>query len=282
MQSEVPSDPRRAAAYMVAASFSFAAMAALVRVASTGSSVFTTVFVRSAVIAVLMLIVVRARGGGVRFVNHRLLFVRAVCGFLAMLCYFWALGNARLADAITLQYTSPLFVAAMAPFAVGEKVRGSTVGWLLFGFLGVGMVVQPEGEIGAGALAALASAALAAVAYLAVRWLRQTDHPDAIVLYFALFSMLCSSPASIGLVRDPPSPEELAALLGVGLFAAGGQVGMTRAYRYGEAAVVSGFSYATVALGVVIGAAVFGEPPSALSLVGASVVAAAGVALARS
>lgn len=281
MDAPRPDDPRRAALYMLVASTSFAAMAATVRVASAGSSLGATVFVRSLVIGVAVFLLLRARGIPVRWVNHRLMFVRDVAGFGAMLCYFWALANAPMADAVTLQYTSPLFVAMLAPLTVGERVTPWTGGWLGVGFLGVLLLVGPNGTPSLGALAALASAALAAVAYLSVRELRRTEHPEAIVLHFAIFGAVFASPAVPGLVADPPGGRELLALVCVGLFATVGQISMTRAYRFGEAAAVSGLSYITVALGIVVGGVWFGEPVSTLSLVGAGLIASSGIALAR-
>jgi drug/metabolite transporter (DMT)-like permease len=275
-------DTLRGALYMLTASACFAAMAAMVKLASSTSSPWAMVLVRSLVIVAVVAALVRHRGVSLRFVRHRLLALRSLAGFSAMACYYYALGHAPMADAVTLQYTAPLFVAALAPFTVRERVAPATAAWLVVGFLGVLLVVRPTAAPSPGALAALISAVLAAVAYLSVRALRKTEHPDAIVMHFALTSAVLALPALAELYRAPPSPTQAAWLIGVGLFAAGGQLSLTRAYRHGDAAVVSGLSYIAVVLGVVLGAVVFGEVPSPWTALGGAIVVLCGVSLAWS
>jgi len=52
---------------------------------------------------------------------------------------------------------------------------------------------------------------------------------------------------------------ELAALIGVGVTAFGGQILMTHAFRYGEAAFISAFAYVAVLASAVYGWVFFGE-----------------------
>jgi len=281
MAEEPASNPTKAALYMVAASASFAAMAAVVKSLALETSVWATVWVRSVLVAVAALALLKARGAPVRMHDHRRLLVRSVSGFTAMGCYFWALGHGELGSIMTVQYTAPLFVALLAPAVVGEPLSRSVFGWLLVGFAGVVLVVRPGGMGSWGVGVALIGAVLSAVAYLSVRALRRTEDPDVIVLHFALVSVVLASPSVIELVREPPSLFAWVGMLAVGTFGLGGQLGMTRAYRYGDAARVSGFSYTSVALGLVFGALLFDEPLVWQSVAGAAVVAGAGIALAR-
>lgn len=282
MSADLPeSSTTKAALYMVAASASFAAMAAVVKWLSLETSVWATVWVRSVWVAVAALLLLRIRGAPIRMHDHRRLLVRSVSGFTAMGCYFWALGHGELGSIMTVQYTSPLFVALLAPLVVGERLQASIFSWLVLGFFGVVIVVRPGGLMSLGVGVALVGAVLSAVAYLSVRALRQTEDPDVIVLHFALVSAVLASPSVVDLVQDPPSAQTWLGLLAVGTFALGGQLGMTRAYRYGDAARVSGFSYTSVALGLVFGMALFGEVLTLRAVLGAAVVAVAGIALTR-
>ena len=73
--------------------------------------------------------------------------------------------------------------------------------------------------------------------------------------------------------------RQLLALAGVGLFAFGGQIFMTWAYRYAEASFVSAFTYATVLFSAVLGFVFFGEVPGPQAMAGAVVIVVAGVTL---
>lgn len=264
---------------MVAASASFTAMAATAKLASTDVSPFVSVLARSIVIVAVALTLIRLRGARIRFRAPRLLLARAAFGFAAMCCYFWALGNGPLADVIALQYTAPLFVGALAPVLLGEAVTPRTWSLLAVGFVGAVVLLRPGGEVHVALLAAVASALFAAIAYLSVRALAATDDPDCVVLFFALFATILSLPA-LALLDGVPDARTLAALLGVGLFAAGGQLGITRAYAHGEAAVVSGISYITVPMGAAVAALGFAEPVTLHALGGGVLVVGAGVGLA--
>ena len=264
---------------MLLASLSFAVMGALVKVSTRGLPFFSVVFARSAVIAAVSYGVVRARRAPLRARNRRLMLWRSGTGFVAMCCYFFALSAIPLATAVTIQFTAPLFVALLSGVVLGERV--SPVSWalILAAFVGVALVLSPElASLNLAALAALLAAILAAFAYLAVRGLRTTDLPETIVLQFSIFSLVASAPALLLLTRWP-TPEEALVLLGVGLCASGGQLGMTHAFRHGDAAFVSAFSYSAVLFGAVLGVIGFGEHITAQTGVGALLVVSAGAAL---
>ena len=269
----------RGAAYMVGASFCFAIMAALVKVGAAEVGPWTVVLVRSVVILMVGALMLWRRGARLRFVDHRTLIVRSLAGFTAMLAYYMAIARIPLPTAVTLQYTSPIFVAAFAPF-VGERVSARTIAWLALGFAGVVAVVHPTGWPPVGAWLALASGALAGVAYHAVRKLRGED-PDAVVVHFALVSTVLSAPAAWAFFAAPPSARTVLALLGVGISAAGGQILLTRSYHHAAAAVVTGFGYSGVVFGILFGVLAFGEAPGWSQIVGSCVIGLAGFGLAR-
>jgi drug/metabolite transporter (DMT)-like permease len=251
----------------------------MVKVACRELPVFAVVMGRSVVIAVVAWGVARARGVGLRPHNPRLLAWRCVSGFAAMCCYFTAISLVPLANAVTLQYTAPLWVALLAGAVLGERVGAGRRGWIAAAFCGVCLLVGPDlARLELGALFALASAVLAAFAYLAVRGLSPGDPPERIVLVFALFSLVASAPALLWLERLP-RPDELLALAGVGLGASVGQLGMTHAYRHAEASFISPFSYGTILFSAALGWWLFAEQPGLAAAAGATLIVVAGIAI---
>ncbi len=267
---------------MVLASVAFALMAALARHVSVEADPSLVVLVRSAIVGAVAVALLAVRGTPLRFTHHRHLLVRAVAGCLAMAAYFSALSMAPLTEVLTLQHSSPLFVAAASRISIGERVSRSSVAWLIFGFLGVLAVLGPPTHISLGSALAVASAASAAWAYLIIRRLSGAVDPDAIVVHFSAVALMFSLPWALNSQPswDLTAPAWLA-LTGMGLCAAVGQVAMTRAYALAPAALVSGVSMTAVPIGAAIGIFAFGERPGLGMALGAVAIAASSWALTR-
>jgi drug/metabolite transporter (DMT)-like permease len=70
-----------------------------------------------------------------------------------------------------------------------------------------------------------------------------------------------------------------AALVGIGVGAGGGQVGITMAYHQANAAWVSAFSYLTVIIATIYGIILFDEVLSTKIIIGGLLIIGSGVAL---
>ena len=196
-----------------------------------------------------------------------------------MILYFTALGRIPIGQAVTLQYTGPLFVALLSGRILAERVSASVASLVLTAFAGIVLIVSPEvGTVDPNALLALGSGFFAALAYMYVRELRKTDSPATVIFWFAAFSVFGS------IVQSAPHVSELdsntiAALIGIGIGAGGGQVGITMAYHKANAAWVSAFSYLTVLVATFYGFSLFGETLSPADWLGGALVVGSGIAL---
>lgn len=264
---------------MIIASVGFATMGALVKLSCATLSVPVVVFGRSLVVALgsaILLVVGRAKR---KATNRKLMWLRSVSGFTAMCLYFYSISHVPLANAVTLQYSSPIFVVWFAGPFLGEHAPRSAWIWFVVAFCGVLFLLAPDLKgFDLHAIAAVGSAALSAIAYLSVRGMRSSDHPDTIVYNFALFSVVASTPGLAWMDRWPTSAEWLA-LFGVGAFATMGQALMTRAYRYSDASYVSTFSYATVLFSAGYSLWVFEEDLPTTAALGTALIVASGTAL---
>lgn len=207
-----------------------------------------------------------------------MLVTRSLVGLASMYAYFFAISRLKLGDAVLLTYLSPLLVASMAPFVLGEKAPWMV--WLALGvgFAGVAVVEEPTGNVaGLGLLAGLASAFLAAGAYVSVKVLSRTDTTSTIVLWFSGIATLVSAvQVAAGGSWVTPAPPAVAALVGVGLFAATAQFLMTRAYSVAAAARVSVFGYATPVIAYLLGQALLAEPIGWRGAIGCGLLVMAG------
>lgn len=266
-------------ALMLGASLSYALMGVSVKIAGRDLPLLTLLLGRSLVLVCASYLLLRIRRSTPRPGNPKLILGRSLTGFVAMGCYYYAITQIPLANAVTLQFMSPLFVALFSATLLGERVGGTLVVCIVLAGTGATLIVAPDfTTFGADSLFAMASAVLAGISYVMVRELRRTDTPETIVFNFALFSLVFASPA-LFLLERVPTPLELAALLGTGLFAFSGQILMTYAFRVLEVAFASVFSYSTVLFSALVGFLALGETPTLTAALGAVFIIAAGVAV---
>lgn len=269
------------AAWMLVAAAGFAAMGLLVKLLAAEVPTVELVLWRSAVSGVIVLALALRAGATLRPVNVRMHLVRGLVGVGAMICFFMAIARLPLGDAVLVTYASPLVVALLSPWTVGERPTRLTWAALLVGLTGVALVVGPTGARDpVGVACALAAALFAACAYLSVRVLTRTDGTLAIVFWFSVTStMLASGSLLDGL--QPLRPGAVLDLLGIGVLGVVSQSALTKAYAVAEAARVAVYVYATPVFAYLMSLVVLGEVPPATSVLGAAIVLVAGAVVAR-
>jgi drug/metabolite transporter (DMT)-like permease len=254
--------PHLGSLWMLVAALLFAVMGALVKIGGEHFSSAELVFYRSffGLVPILAMHRLQLSRFATPLLGRQLL--RGGLGFLALMLFFYAIGALPLATAMTLNYTSPLFLALLLPFTLGERPRKRLVATVLLGFVGVVLLLRPslhEGDFIAGAIGLL-SGALAGFVYTQVAQLGRAGEPDwRTVFYFALISTLGAG-VWMGLYGyRVPEWHDLPLLLGIGASATLAQLAMTRAYRTGNPLVVGSLAYTTVVLASLIGFALWHE-----------------------
>lgn len=249
--------------WMIVASLLFACMGVCVKLGSTHFSTGELVFYRGLVGLLMMVGLLRLQGVSCMTPHWRLQLSRGVSGTIALMCYFFALGILPLATAVTLNYTSPLFVAMLLAWWFREQVGKALFAAVALGFAGVVLLLQPtlRPEQWPGALGGLGSGLIASLAYLNVRELGRAGEPEArTVLWFSLITSLVGLPwALTSASHHTIRPEHAAILLGVGGFGGCAQLAMTRAYCYGKTIVSANLAYTTVIFSSLFGVALWDE-----------------------
>lgn len=275
-----PADsPRIAVLWMIFGSVCFGTMNALVKWTAFHADVWMIIMVRSAVIALAVAIFAASRGLSLKVSDKRKMLLRCVVGLTAMILYFTALGRIPIGQAVTLQYTAPLFVALLSGTVIRERVEPMVALLVGSAFAGIVLIVSPDlSSIDSDALLALGSGFFAAMAYMYVRELRNTDSASSVVFWFAAFSVVGSIFQALPDVAGLEW-KTVAALIGIGIGAGGGQVGITMAYHRANAAWVSAFSYLTVIVATFYGFTLFNETLGASDWLGGLLIVGSGIAL---
>ena len=269
---------------MVAAAFLFACMGVCVKFAAVRYSAAEIVFWRSVVALALMVAIVRFQGVAFATTHWRLQVFRGASGFLSLLLYFYAIVLLPLATAVTLNYTSPLFLIIFLAAFSGVRLRGAMLLTLLAGFLGVVWLLRPTlaEDQWLGGLAGLGSGVLAGLAYYNVRALGQLGEPEArTVFYFSLLSAVCGAIWMAFFEFHPLDLQGVLLLLGVGFFATGAQLAMTRAYRRGHALASASLAYSAVLFASVFGVVFWNERVGPDGILAMAVIAGSGVLATR-
>ncbi|HSD65975.1 MAG TPA: DMT family transporter [Vicinamibacteria bacterium] len=268
-----PTDLRLGALYMVASALLFASMAASVRVASRQLPNAPIVFFRHFIMLVFLLPWLWREGRRALetddFQGH---LVRGLAGVSAVACYFYAVARLRLADAVLLNQSMPLFIPLVERAWLGARIPRPLWGVLMLGFAGLLLILRPgTGVFEPVALVGLVSAVFASISQVGIRRLTRTEPVTRIVFYFGLVGSVVSLPPAAWWWKAP-SAGAWAVLLLMGLFATVGQLTLTRAYLHAPAASVGPFLYAGPVFAGLLDWLIWGRLPDALFLVGAAVV----------
>ena len=266
--------------WMLVASLGFALMSVFVKLGAPHFSAAEMVFWRSLLSMVAMAVLLRRSGTSIstrRFGMHA---NRGVAGFVSLFMLFYSLTLLPVATAMTLNYTSPLFVALLFGLLSRQRIRPLLWFSVVLGFIGAILLLRPTiaPEQVWPALVGLASGAVSAVAYWNVRQLVQADEPEErVVFYFALFSMIG---AFVWMLPQPwhaITLDNAGYLAGVGVFGTVAQLAMTRAYGKGSAMVSAALSYSGIVFGAIVGIIVFDDLLPWLAWFGILLIIAAGM-----
>ena len=271
-------DLRQGALYMTVSALLFAAMALAVKVASRGLPNAEVVFFRNLLglgVLLPLMLPLSARGLATRHLAEHL--VRALAGLGAMYCFFYAIGHMRVADAVLLNYSLPLFMPLIAWAWLKEPVPRRLWWALGVGFVGLLLILKPGLSLfNPVALFGVAAAMLAALAQVGIRRLTRTEPVTRIVFYFGVIATAVSAVPLAGVWR-PPDATQWQVLLALGVLATLAQLALTRAYAHAPAAQVGPFLYMVVVFTTLLEGWYFEVWPDPLSIAGAVLVCTAGI-----
>ncbi|MEF8699606.1 MAG: DMT family transporter [Candidatus Accumulibacter sp. UW26] len=271
------------ALWMVLASLLFACMGVCVKLAAATHSAVEIVFYRSLISLILMFALIRLRGVSLKTVHWRWQVSRGVVGFSALVAYFWAITLLPLATAVTLNYTSAIFLAAYLALS-GHRLTAGMIASLALGLAGVGLLLKPtlHADQLFGGLIGLGSGVLAGMAYFSVRELGSRGEPESrTVFYFSLVSSLCASFWLSLSDLHPVDWQSGALLLGVALFATGAQLAMTRAYAGSRTLLAAALAYSTVIFASLFGMLVWHETLDRWSWLAVALIVLSGLSASR-
>jgi drug/metabolite transporter (DMT)-like permease len=203
---------------------------------------------------------------------------RAAAGLTTMVLAFSALEYLPLAEATTLSFAAPLFAVILAALVLREKVGRHRWSAVALGFVGVLVVMRPEGSglPTAGLLLAGLAAFGVGVTTITIRQIGKTESTQTIVLWFSLLSLVVIGALMPFYGRAHDSGEWLI-LFALGSFGGIAQLLLTASLRFAPVPVVVPFDYTQLLWAVLLGWLVFADSPASTTWIGAAIIIASGL-----
>lgn len=204
--------------------------------------------------------------------------LRVVFSTVEVFCFYLAVRELPLADVMTFWLAAPIYVAAVSPFLLGERVgprRWLAVG---IGFLGVLLALTPSGAVsGTATLAAIVGSGCFAAMVVTGRTLRGT--PDTALVFWQVVGAALAGAVAAPLTWTQPTPFDWGLLSLLGVVAMLGHICVTRALKLADAALVAPLQYTLLPWAILLGWLFFADVPAPAMLAGGTIIVAAGLIL---
>lgn len=192
--------------------------------------------------------------------------------------FYTAVVYLPIADVMTFYLAGPIYVAAMSPWLLGERVSGRQWIAILAGFVGVVIALQPSAAtLSTASLISILGSLMYALVVVQSRQLRRT--PDTVIVFWQTMGALV-----MGAVLAPwgwvtPTPFDFALLALLGVVAMLAHLCINRSLKYAPAAVVAPVQYTLLLWAILFGWLIWGDVPKPPMIVGGLIIIVAGIFL---
>ncbi len=249
-----------AALWMAGALLSFMSLAVGARELSSGLNTFQILFWRSA--AALVLIVVLLSVFGWRHVRTRqpgLQVGRNLIHFCGQFGWIYAIAALPLAQVFAIEFTTPVWTLLLAALFLGEAITRARLIAVLFGFVGILIILRPGFEaVHLAQFAVMGSALAFAFAYVTTKKLVATDAPLTIIFYMPIVQLPLGLVTSIDGWVWPAGGMWLWIAL-IGMAAVGAHYSIARALELVDATVAVPMDFLRLPLSALIGFLAYAE-----------------------
>jgi len=263
----------RGALWMVGTVLSFAAMAVAVRELQRHMGPFEILFLRGAVMLLIVAAMVpRAGTGAVRTQRLGTHVSRNLLHLAGQYCWVYAIGALTLATVFAIEFTMPVWVALLAAVFLGERLRAHRLVQLACGLAGVLIILRPgAGAFHPAALVMILGSFCYAGTMIFTKRLSATDTPLTVLFWMSVVQTPIALAAALPRWVAPTAADlPWIAAIGIGSYTA--HYCMTRSMQLVDATVAVPIDFIRLPLIAVIGAVYYAEAFDPLVIAGAAVI----------
>jgi drug/metabolite transporter (DMT)-like permease len=243
-------------------------------------SVGQVLLIRSLFALVVLTLLLRASGFAsvLRVDRPPVQAARVAFSTAEVFCFYTAVTYLPLADVMTYWLAAPIYVAALSPFLLGERVGPLRWAAIAVGFVGVLIALAPSGAVAPAATVAAVIGSLSfALMILTGRSLRGT--PDTTLVFWQTAGALAAGLVLAPLAWVPPTPADFALLGLLGIVAMAAHICVNRALKLADAATVAPMQYTLLPFAIVLGWLFFRDVPGPAMLLGAATIIGSGLVI---
>lgn len=265
---------------MLLAVLCFTTLDAVVKLLIAGYPAAQLIWVRFAFQFLLLLGLLAMRDNARAILRTRfpgLQLLRAALQFATATLFFSSLAHIGLVEAQALADLSPVLITLGAALFLGERLDRARVIGVLVALAGALVILRPGiGVFTPAALLPIAAAVSYAGFALITRRVGSQESPWTAMFYGSALGTLAGGAWALP-GWQPVEAGDLPLFLAIGLLGSGAQLCLVRSFSIAEASVVAPFSYAGLLCAALWGMILFGAVPDLWTVVGALVIAGAGL-----
>jgi len=274
-----PRSPQsRAILLTIAAILCFGFMDVAVKAVSPMTGTLPALWARYAGQMVIVVILVAPRLRRVAQSQYpKLQITRSILLMLATFFFFMALGRIGLAEATAVMSMNPLLITLGGALFLGEALGPRRIFAIVVALIGALIVIRPGSDVFQ--LASLLPL-VAAFCFAGYTLITRRLGPDEDVWTSLFYTGLVGSVILTALMSfnwTPLTGQSIALMCVIGAVGTAGQLMLIRALSMAEAGLLAPFNYTGLVFAVLWGLVLFGERPDTLTLIGALVIAGAGI-----
>lgn len=268
--------------FMVASGVLLTSSDAIVKLLVAHYGVGQILFIHASWVIVLLLVFGATRGelGRLAVVSWRAQLLRGACYVAGTFAFVTALRYLPLVDAVAISFASPIMVAALAPFWLGETVKSGRWAAVVVGFVGVLIMLRPNPDMHWALLLPLIVATADAFRDLITRQMTSNESTFSILLVTTAMVAAAATPFA-AVDWKPITPGHFGLFAAAACVFAGAHYCIIEAFRNAEASVVVPFRYLHLIWSTLAGFMLWHHLPDRWLIVGAAFTVLSGLYVLR-
>lgn len=237
-------------------------------------STFQVMEMRSVIGFAMLLPLVLGEGGfGAMRTRRPLAHIgRNVAHYAGQWAWLFAIGLIPIAQVIAIEFTTPIWTAIFAALFLGERLSIRKIGAIVFGLVGVMVVIRPDiTQLEPGQMVVLGAAVAFGISFVMVKSLTRTDSVVTIIFWMLIVQSAIGLVPAILVWQTPPA-DTMPWIVLIAFCGTFSHYCMARAMVHADATVVMPMDFLRVPLAAVVGYLVYAEVIDTFTALGAALI----------
>ena len=253
--------------------FFFVLMSVCIKATGDHIPLFQVVFFRNFFALLPLFIVIYVYKLELKTINNwKMHIARAVLGISAMSLFFISLRYVHLVEMQTVSFSSVFFISILSVIFLGEKIGYRRIIAIVFGFMGVVIILQPNQNIFSNySFLPLIASLFLSFAVITLKKILKTNNN---ILSVWIFTMMCTF-ISLCFYNDSwiwPNKLDLLFMVSSGILGFIAQLCLTKSFQLADASLLAPLDFSSVIWSFFLGYLFFNEIVTTNILIGGSIV----------